>query len=416
MRTKSLFINSLTVALALGTAWAVRGKFGHEQGAAWAGAIGALCILAIAKRPDWNAKVFSITLLAAIGWGLGGIMSYGIVVGYGKGTDFLNVYYGFTMLGVIGGLYGFIGGGLFGLGLSDSKTKPVHWLLLLSGMTTSGFLAYYFLIMEWDWLMTPPRSEAWAGCLGAALFLTAYLYHHGFQSALKVAAFSGLGAGFGFAFGNFLQVLGLASGYAFNFWNVMEYSLGFFGGLGMAYSTYTASWPENQPNYDQKGQTIPLLLVFFFIPFVVWNQSFTAEKLEKVYEALPGFPPAIQIISLCLILLGGGWIYFLSKNRDGAGIHNHQIQLYFGIHLTSYIIFSYLLTNSYFRWDMPEQHLYWVNLAVIFLLIPKGRPVFEIKENNQWIGYLAALLVILAILAFVIINTHGELPGTQKRF
>lgn len=44
MKKKPYFLATLAVGLALGTAWAVCGKFGHEQGAAWAGAIGALAI------------------------------------------------------------------------------------------------------------------------------------------------------------------------------------------------------------------------------------------------------------------------------------------------------------------------------------------------------------------------------------
>ena len=104
----------LIVAMSLGTAWAVRGKFGHEQGAAWAGAIGAMSVVLVAKRADWYNKVFKVALAAAIGWGIGGMISYGVVVGYGRGSDFVNVYYGLLMLFVIGALYGFLGGGLFG--------------------------------------------------------------------------------------------------------------------------------------------------------------------------------------------------------------------------------------------------------------------------------------------------------------
>ena len=113
--------------MALGTAWAVRGKFGHEQGAAWAGAIGSISLILVAKRKDWYDKVFKVALAAAFGWGLGGMISYGLVVGYGRGTDFINVYYGLAMLFVIGALYGFLGGGLMGLVLVDSKDFKVKW-------------------------------------------------------------------------------------------------------------------------------------------------------------------------------------------------------------------------------------------------------------------------------------------------
>ena len=109
------FWATLTVALALGLAWAVRGHFGHEHGAAWAGAVGALAVVAASGRRDWIARLPIAAAIGGIGWGIGGMMSYGIVVGYCRGTDFANVLYGFAMLSVIGGLYGYMGGGLLGL-------------------------------------------------------------------------------------------------------------------------------------------------------------------------------------------------------------------------------------------------------------------------------------------------------------
>ncbi len=74
MKNKSLLLSILTVAMALGTAWAIRGRFGHEQGAAWAGAIGALALILAARRPDWYRKAFRITFAAAVGSGISGVM------------------------------------------------------------------------------------------------------------------------------------------------------------------------------------------------------------------------------------------------------------------------------------------------------------------------------------------------------
>ncbi|MEZ4901434.1 MAG: hypothetical protein R2822_06575 [Spirosomataceae bacterium] len=70
----------------------------------------------------------------------------------------------------------------------------------------------------------------WAACFGSAVALTWYLVRHKQFSALRVAVFTGLGGAFGFAFGNVLQVLGNVTDIKFNFWNVMEYSLGFLVG------------------------------------------------------------------------------------------------------------------------------------------------------------------------------------------
>src|SRR5687768_13929405 len=258
MKNKQTLISMLMVAMTMGTAWAVRGKFGHEQGAAWAGAIGAMSVVLVAKREDWYNKVFKIALAAAVGWGLGGMISYGVVVGYGRGSDFVNVYYGLLMLFVIGVLYGFLGGGLFGLALIDSKEFKVKWASVVTQMLAFGLLTYGLLINQLEWLMTPPRSELWAACLGASSALAWYIIRNKHQAALKVAIWSALGAGIGFSFGNFLQVLGSGSSLPFNFWNIMEYSIGFFGGLGMAYGTLTSSWPVSNDQPTKRSNLVPI--------------------------------------------------------------------------------------------------------------------------------------------------------------
>ncbi len=312
----------LISGMTLGTTWAIRGQFGHEQGAAWAGGIGALVILLLAKRKDWYPKALRATLAGAIGWGLGGIMSYGIVVGYGRGSDFSNVFYGLTMLFVIGALYGFLGGGLFGLALEESKNKRVDWARLLVEMVAVALVTYFFVIEQWGWLMTPPRSEMWAVCLGVAFALTWYMVRNQYTAALRVAVYAGLGGGFGFAFGNFLQVLGHVSEIPFNFWNVMEYSLGFFGGIGMAYGTYTAEWevPE-QPSEKSDNQWFPIVMVSLVIPLIVWDQSFVLERLSKMGEVIQvGNPESLasisQLMALLLIIgIGGYWVNYFYIQR-----------------------------------------------------------------------------------------------------
>lgn len=95
--------------MTLGTAWAIRGHFGHELGAAWAGGIGALALVLVSQRKNWHAKMLMIAFSSAIGWGSGGMISYGKVVAYGRSDDFLNAAYGLLMLFVIGSLFGLMG-------------------------------------------------------------------------------------------------------------------------------------------------------------------------------------------------------------------------------------------------------------------------------------------------------------------
>lgn len=418
---KQLYLSILVVALALGTAWAVRGRFGHEQGAAWAGAIGALSLLLAAKRNDWYNKVFKITLAAAFGWGISGVMSYGVVVGYGRGTDFVNVCYGLLMLFVIGGLYGIIGGGFFGLALTDSKANKVRWQALLAEMVAMGLLTYVVLINQLGWLMTPPRSEMWAGCLGAGMAVLLYIVRHRHDAALKVAVCSAIGAGFGFAFGNFLQVMGTVSGIGFNFWNVMEYSIGFFGGTGMAYGTFTSHWPVSDDKPSANANLLPILFVVVFIPFVVWDQSFVTDRLDFVLKSGGALSTIFTIKLIALVAMIAvavlilTWNYSAAKERAGE-TNEGLVKRFFILYAGLYIFLSFLITGIYTH--PPEQYLYVINLVVILILISRAAGGFEVYENRPqaWIRFAVLVVLAIAVLATIAANAHGELWGSQVRF
>ncbi len=416
----------LLVGMALGTGWAIRGQFGHEQGAAWAGAIGSMSILLVAKRQDWFNKVFSIVLAGAIGWGVGGMMSYGMVVGYGRASDFVNVCYGLLMLFVIGGLYGFIGGGLFGLSLGNSSKKSVNWAGLIVEMVAGGIIFYYFLIEQIGWLMTPPRSEVWAVCLGMAVALTWNMIRNENYSALRVAVFSGLGGGFGFAFGNFLQVLGYVSGIKFNFWNVMEYSLGFFGGLGMAYGTFTSKWEKSEDIPPKTSQLFPLLIVVLVIPFIVWQQSFETKRIEEMLTKINELQTnnllskAVEWGSLVIIVaMGLLFLYkFYIKKANPISYNFGEIRHLFIILLGVYIILSFLITGAFLSVYRIEQYLYVLNLLALSFLLNLTQPIFSEVDINykKWSINLAAVIILIAIFSLIAINTHSDLKGAHQRF
>lgn len=405
--------------MALGTGWAVRGRFGHEQGAAWAGAIGALCLILVAGRKDWYDKAFRIVMAAAFGWGISGVMSYGMIVGYGRGTDFGNVYYGLLMLFVLGLLYGFLGGGLFGLALVESKANKVRWHSLLAEMIAFGLLTYGVLINQLEWFMTPPRSEMWAACLGASIALAWFILRNHHANVMKVAVWSAFGAGFGFAFGNFLQVMGNTSGIDFNFWNVMEYSIGFFGGAGMAYGTFTAEWPAVDEKREVRANVIPILVVALFVPFVVWDQSFVPEHFDFITKE----GGSVFLINLfrwmaigAIVLLGmrALWLnrYAERMMRDNRAV----VRDFFIFHTALYIFLSFLITGILVH--PVEQYLYVLNFVAILFLIPRTGAYFESRAYQPVVWLRVTIIVILAIavFAFIAINSHGEMHGSQVRF
>lgn len=422
MKNKQVYLSMLIAAMAMGTAWAVRGQFGHEQGAAWAGSIGSLAVLLVLKRADWYSKAFSVLLAGALGWGTGGIMSYGIVVGYGRGGDIGNVYYGLLMLFVIGGLYGFLGGGLFGLALANSRKKLVKWSNIIIELIAGAILIYFFFIMEFEWLMTPPRSELWAACLGMGLALTWYMVRNKQFGALRVAVFAGLGGGFGFAFGNFLQVMGNVLEIPFNFWNVMEYSLGFFGGLGMTYGTLTSEWEVTEDKHSKNSQLLPLLLVVLFIPFIVWQQTFEGGKLSESYAGLGYAQFADRVLWGALVLVVIFSVFWINKfyrlQQDPVTCLYNDLFILLAGHLGLYIVFSYLITGAWLSAYRIEQYLYFVNLVIILAFIGKTRPEFTVVDINAsvWVRGFIALIIFIGVLALILINVHGELKGAQTRF
>ncbi len=420
---KKQWISILIVGLTLGTAWAIRGQFGHEQGAAWAGGIGAMVLVLVSGRKDWYSKILLIALSSAVGWGAGGMISYGKVVGYGRSIDFPNAFYGLSMLFVIGALFGLIGGGFAGLTLESSGKKRVNWGCLLAEMAAGGLIAYSFLIGQLELLMTPPRSEAWAVCLGAGMAMIWHMVRNNYGSALRVAFFSGLGAGFGFAFGNFLQILGNVLEIDFNMWNVMEYSIGFFGGISMAYGVFTSDWPEESMLPERWENKTALLILFAFIPLIVFSNSrlyevFSGSGAENMaHDEITSFG-SIAAMILIAVMAVIGWIRTV---KSGNSFTRKDSMIFFLLYFGVYIIISYCVTGAFSGIFLLNHHLYVVNYIVILVLLGQHFPAFFKHHGldingTKWLQYTIAVFVLILVLTVILINIHGEMNGANARF
>ena len=420
---KNQLITILIVAMTLATAWAIRGQFGHEPGAAWAGGIGGLALVLVSKRKDWYTKIFSVTFASAIGWGAGGMMSYGIVVGYGRSSSLPDAFYGLLMLFVIGGLYGILGGGLVGLSLDSTREKRVNWGCLLSEMVAGGLIGYYLLIVQFEWLMTPPRSEAWALCFGAGMALLWHMARNNFKSPIRVSLFSAIGAGFGFAFGNFLQTLGTSLEIQFNMWNVMEYSIGFFGGIGMAYGVFSSNWPVESRIPERWESRLSMLAVFVIIPFIILIDALGYNTLmERIKDLInPETTAMLSTLFSILIIFSVAIIGWYKFSKSGTGFERKDILVLFIVYLTAYILISYIFSGV-FAGRFPSNHqLYVVNFAVILWLAGKqftpffGNPLSTMPVS-RWFLFLLGIVIIIMFLAFISVNTHGVMGGAHERF
>ena len=420
--TGSQIFSILVVAMSFGTAWAVRGQFGHEQGAAWAAGIGGLSLVLVSQRKDWYQRALSVTLASAVGWGMGGMISYGQIVGYGRSDDFANAVYGLLMLFVIGGLYGLIGGGLTGLTLESAREKKVKWAQLMAEMVAGGLVAYGFLVMQLEILMTPPRSEAWAFCFGAGLALVWHMARNGYKSSLKVSLFTMTGAGFGFAFGNFLQIVGNLLEINFNMWNVMEYSIGFFGGSALAYSIFTSPWPQNIENPKPWENRVSYIIALIIIPIIVFQQSMSIEVLFErlgnsgIDEKTALLSSIITGLLICLVII----FYVVKFEIMKFSFSKSTVFFIYLTFILLYVAISFIVSGV-FAGNVPFNHvLYVVNIGVVLLLLRRIQTPFSSELNSgikrKYIQVMAMIIIVIVLLAILLVNIHGGLGGSQTRF
>jgi hypothetical protein len=422
MKKNQLLLPILLVGIAFATAWAIRGQFGHEPGAAMAGIIGGAALLLASGRKEWYNKMLPVIAASAIGWGTTGMISYGMVVGYCRAGDFLNSTYGFLSLFVIGGLFGLIGGGLVGLTLNSTPSNRVKWPSLIAEMAAGGLIGYYFLIEQAELLMTPPRSEAWAVCFGAGIAMVWHMVRNGYGSALRVAFYAMLGAGFGFSFGNFLQNVGTYFELHFNFWNVMEYNIGFWGGSGMAYGVFTSLWPVDHEAPKKYENNLTLLLITVLIPLLVWKDAFRVPDLLKSNFIQNQETTALYLsISTLGILLLMNFIIRM-KLRGKTGFGASELTVLFYTVFCTYILWSWLITGLFMGNFRSEQPLYFLNLVVFWFLLRFSETPFNEKHSrdifpkDRWALYFTMVIVVILFISLVSGLMHDGLKGGNLRF
>jgi hypothetical protein len=360
---------------------------------------------------------------AAIGWGMTGMISYGMVVGYCRAGDLLNASYGFLSLFVIGALFGLIGGGLVGLSLNSTSAKRVNWPSLVAEMSAGGLIAYYFLIEQVELLMTPPRSEAWAICFGAGAAMVWHMVRNGYTPALRVAFYAMLGGGFGFSFGNFLQVTGSFLKIDFNFWNVMEYNIGFWGGVGMAYGVFTSDWPVDKEAPKKYENHLSLFLLLLIIPLLVWKDAFTAASnlMESNFIQNDALRAQLLIwLTLGILILMNLIIWMKLKGKPEYG-RSEVVTLFFAIFGT-YITWSYLVSGMFMGNFRNEQPLYLINLLLFWGLM--GKSVSPFHENHdrehfpqdRWTLYFGVVILVILMLPVLSVALYGGFPKANLRF
>ena len=205
----------------------------------------------------------------------------------------------------------------------------------------------------------------------------------------------------------------------------MEYSLGFFGGLGMAYGTLTSHWEKGTDTQPKSKVWFPLLMAVLVIPFIVWDQSFGLERLQGIFSKIDvaadsPMLPFVQWVSIGLILVFTAfwWMRFYQNKPNSLSNTTNEIYTLFLGHWGLYVVFSLLITGAFMSGYRIEQYLYIANWIIVAFLIGKTQPEFTPKPlaPKKWAINLGILIVFFALLTLILISSHGELKGAHKRF
>jgi hypothetical protein len=265
----------LLVALATSLGWGLRGEWGHWWGAAVPGSFCGMGLwLAFGESVSlWQTLLFGAIM--GVSLSLGGVLSYGKIVGYVKSEHDRSPAFGLLGLFLVGGLWGFFGGTALGL-----LTSPVGYGftdLAIWGIASSigAYLAYKLLVLGMDLHLSPPRSDAWAAVLGGALASTAYFaLGPGDLVVLRTAYLGWLGFGGGFAVGGLIHRFCTRSGWNVDSWKFMEHSVGFWGGMALGVSVLLSGEPIAEMPISQSALLASSIVVLWLVPYMNINNNF----------------------------------------------------------------------------------------------------------------------------------------------
>ena len=180
-------LRSLFVALAVGLGWGIRGDFGHLVGAMYPGAALGLAFAFVSGQRSLFLWMPIIASLSALGIGVGGSMSYGILHGYAQADTPVNYAYGFATLFLQGSAWGTFGGALIGLVLERQPLRTGEWLAWLGSIFIGGWTAAFLIVTVLGFDINPPRNNTSIAFAGAALAQIIYLAASGKTTGLRGA-------------------------------------------------------------------------------------------------------------------------------------------------------------------------------------------------------------------------------------
>ena len=122
------------------------------------------------------------------------------------------------------------------------------------------------------------------------------------------------------------------------------------------------------------------------------------------------------MIAIVAILLVAALTLIRNSSTHEVGESHRSVRLFFILYTGLYIFLSFLVTGVFVH--PPEQYLYVLNFLVILFLISGTDGSINVYDYQPRRFLIAGLIsvAVIAVLALVAINSHGEMHGSQIRF
>lgn len=220
------FISALLMSLA----WSLRGQFGHLKGAMIPGAVAALTLAVLNPGKMWRRNFGWLVMMSALGFSLGGHLSYGsLVESIASASQLSSLAIPLLEVFVLGAVWGGLGMTFLGFASSERSPRPQDAVLI----AVLGFL--------WVVPLGLLNLEQYdLALLGGGLAL-AHFYNLAVKKSKAVLVFGSAGV-WGFGTGFLLSVFllhmgnrGLLPG-PWPWWALRDQIFGAIGGLAVAWS------------------------------------------------------------------------------------------------------------------------------------------------------------------------------------
>lgn len=325
-------------------AWSLRGQFGHLKGGAIPGVVAALMPLMLIRGP-WLSSTGLALVLSAIGFSLGGHMSYGRLVEFVHQTDLPDCLPQLWKLFLIGGLWGGLGATFLGFGFSEKPFTRRDFLLILA------VLIFWFLTLGIFNLETKDVLILYSG------FATLQFYNWRCKKSKNVLDYGfGCFLGFGASFSAAVLLLNFGErGWlpgVWKWWGLRDQIIGFLGGLVLWTITDRCDRHRSWPALEHDTVSLHQLgIIFISIVIPVVN---TFNVGMHWFSHRPFSQLEIGWIILTSFLFAG--LLFIFLNRSNL----------FSIHLERTLVWI----TIFFMWYMSL-------IAIAKEMVPQGVTRYE---------------------------------------